>query len=122
MKRDEIIRMAREAGIIDRSPFLGVRPAMMDALGNFFALAYEEGAKAEREQCAKVCEGMNMPHDPVPPDIGVVIQKLIDAGYIDTVLAELAKRRAQHKYMPANEETAKLMERLKEGNKCEPQS
>ncbi len=63
MTRDEIIRMAREAGIIDRSPFIGVRPAMMNALGNFFALAYEEGAKAEREQCAKVCDDRAMANE-----------------------------------------------------------
>ena len=58
MTRDEITSIAREAGIIDRSPAVKVGPAMMNALGNFFALAYEEGAKAEREACAKACQGV----------------------------------------------------------------
>ena len=41
MTRDDIIRMAREAGF---DLFL------------FFTLAYEAGAKDEREACARVCE------------------------------------------------------------------
>jgi hypothetical protein len=43
MSRDDIIRMAREAGF---DLFL------------FFTLAYEAGAAAEREACAKVCDAV----------------------------------------------------------------
>jgi len=48
MIRDDIIRMAREAG------FEGMTD--QPALQRFAALAYAAGAAAEREACAKVCE------------------------------------------------------------------
>ena len=51
MTGEEIIKLAREAGVIDRSPFVEVGPAMMHAIGLFAALV----AAAEREACAKVC-------------------------------------------------------------------
>lgn len=52
MNRDDIIRMAREAGLEGyRTP--------LDGIERFFAKAYAEGVKAEREDCAKVCERYN---------------------------------------------------------------
>ena len=48
MKRDDIIRMAREAGWPDSL----VAPIIMAKLAEFAALV----AAAEREACAKVCE------------------------------------------------------------------
>ena len=55
MKREEIIRMAREAGAIP----IHKRPKELAVVGNenierFAALV----AAAEREACAKVCESM----------------------------------------------------------------
>lgn len=54
LSREEIIRMARDAGVV---------PSLVETTGTYFAhvealanAAYEAGAAAEREQCAKVCE------------------------------------------------------------------
>jgi hypothetical protein len=50
MNRDDIIRMAREAGFSEwavRTP---------QDLERFAALAFAAGAAAEREACAKVCD------------------------------------------------------------------
>lgn len=52
--------------------------------------------------------------------LGNVRTDHLQPDQVDTVLAELAKRRAQHKYQPANEETAQLMARLTKGKTCEP--
>ena len=49
MKQDEIIRMAREA----ISDAINQHDQMLKRL---WCIAYEEGQKAEREACAKVCE------------------------------------------------------------------
>ena len=46
MTKDEIMRMARESGMPDPMVFIG-------AYERFYALA----AAAEREACAKACEG-----------------------------------------------------------------
>ena len=46
MTRDDIIRMAREAGLL---PCQGIHPGDLE---RFFQLAYEAGAAAEREACA----------------------------------------------------------------------
>ena len=59
MKREEIIRMAREAGAIP----IHKRPKELAVVGNenierFFQAAYAAGQAAEREACAKVCESM----------------------------------------------------------------
>lgn len=59
MTRDDILRMAREAGAsvyknrhyIDR-PFNTFNPEQLE---RFFRLAYAAGAAAERDECAKVC-------------------------------------------------------------------
>ena len=50
MTRDDIIRMAREAG-------WAVHAYNSEIVERFFKLAYEAGATAEREACARVCEG-----------------------------------------------------------------
>jgi hypothetical protein len=58
MTRDDILRMAREAqwlGNIEGWTFNSY-----DELERFFRLAYEAGAAAEREACAKVCEARYM--------------------------------------------------------------
>jgi len=50
MTPDESLQMAREAGLLG-----------LDAEGRlerFRKLAYEAGVRAEREACAKVCEGI----------------------------------------------------------------
>lgn len=47
--RDEVIRMAREAGAPDPMVFLA-------AYERLVAAAYARGVAAEREACAKVCE------------------------------------------------------------------
>lgn len=41
MTRDDVIRMAREAGVVPASPYLGVRPAELDAIERFAALVLE---------------------------------------------------------------------------------
>ena len=56
MTRDEIIRMAKEAGWsrTGRNPETGPEfPVLIDRLERFAALV----AAAEREACAKVCDG-----------------------------------------------------------------
>ena len=56
MNRDDIIRMAQEAGML-----LGrfdVWDAESSDLERFFHMAYAAGAAAEREVCAKVCESL----------------------------------------------------------------
>jgi hypothetical protein len=55
MTRDDIIRMAREAGGDD----LGLFRDFMPELERFANLV----AAAEREVCAKVCEGINSAED-----------------------------------------------------------
>jgi len=60
MTRDDIIRMALGAGISVATsdnwiPIIG--PATIE---RFFKLAYEAGAKDEREACARVCEARYM--------------------------------------------------------------
>lgn len=52
MTRDDIIRMAREAGWPDSL----VSPVIMAKLAEFAALVEAKAAAAEREACAKVCE------------------------------------------------------------------
>jgi hypothetical protein len=72
MTKDDIIRMAREAGI---SKPWDQEPVKWETLGRFAALVYAEGhkdglddfeacvlpaaIKAEREACAKVCEDLD---------------------------------------------------------------
>jgi len=59
--REEVLRMAGEAGgrrvVRDINTPNQLMHARCDfeALERFYALAYEAGARAEREECAKVC-------------------------------------------------------------------
>jgi hypothetical protein len=57
VNREDIIRMAMEAGICTGNSILLPAPdGQVEALERFAALAAEWGAKQEREACAKVCE------------------------------------------------------------------
>jgi len=51
MTRSDIIRMAEEAGLVDTAS----APWLMAFLGRFAKLV----AEAEREECAKDCEGLS---------------------------------------------------------------
>lgn len=51
--RDEVLAMAREAGIDEYDNGLITTDQFAE---RFAALAFEAGRKAEREECAKVCE------------------------------------------------------------------
>ena len=59
MTRDDIIRMAREAGLPMQYRFVGgaTHWDFDEPLERFAALAYSAGAAAEREECAKVADG-----------------------------------------------------------------
>jgi hypothetical protein len=64
MNKEDIIRMAREAGLrIEFDPDMDgyeptwfVLPDRGDTLARFAKMCYEAGAAAEREACAKVCD------------------------------------------------------------------
>ena len=60
MNRNDIIRMAREAGFQDHgvAEMWGHLTASKGHIERFFKLAYEAGAAAEREACAQVCESL----------------------------------------------------------------
>jgi hypothetical protein len=57
MTRDDVIRMAREAGCVDPMVFLA-------SYERFAALV----AAAEREACAKVCEDMDLHNNELRPE------------------------------------------------------
>jgi 5,10-methylenetetrahydrofolate reductase len=59
MTRDDIIRMAREAGINVEQGFLLRFAGVEDDLERFAVLV----AAAEREACAKVCDGLADIHE-----------------------------------------------------------
>jgi hypothetical protein len=59
MTRDDIIRMAREVGLLDHGILRGATDDSA-RVERFAALV----AAAEREQCAKVCEDIPVPQDP----------------------------------------------------------
>jgi hypothetical protein len=59
MSKDDIIRMAKEAGASEPESLFGRMDYIVMTryeLERFFRAAYEAGAAAEREACAKVCE------------------------------------------------------------------
>jgi hypothetical protein len=64
MTRDDIVRMAREAGFRfsdEEGPLMANHAEWQRQLfERFFKLAYEAGAKDEREACARVCEARYM--------------------------------------------------------------
>ena len=62
MKREDIIRMAREAGIGETSARFMV---------NLWEIGFEAGAAAEREACAKVCEEKQEYSMPIPCPDGI---------------------------------------------------
>ena len=53
MERDQVIRMAREAGF---SSAVGKHIGLDEDLERFFHAASDAGAAAESEACAKVCD------------------------------------------------------------------
>ncbi len=64
MTRDEIIRMAREAGCVDPMVFFG-------AYERFAAIV----AAAEREACAKLCaDGIKAHHYPMLSEVAAAIR------------------------------------------------
>lgn len=52
ISREEIMRMARDAGWHDALLSVSFTQPLLE---KFFHMAYEAGAKIEREACAKVC-------------------------------------------------------------------
>lgn len=55
MTTDDILRMAREAGVSNAS----MTVSLLGVLERFFRLAYAAGAAAEREQCAEVAKAIS---------------------------------------------------------------
>ena len=55
-KRDDIIRMAREAGDLFVTQFGVAASATPEWLERFFRAAYAAGAAAEREACAQIAD------------------------------------------------------------------
>ena len=60
MTQDPIIRMALEAELIQDFGESGTFLYNKHKLERFFNLAFEAGAKHERELCAKVCDEVEM--------------------------------------------------------------
>lgn len=56
--RDEVIQMAREAGVIPSSPYLVPHDNARLGLERLVSAAYACGVAAERDACAKLCESM----------------------------------------------------------------
>jgi hypothetical protein len=77
MTRDDIIRLAREAGIVDWS-LHGRLESKEEALERFAALV----AAAEREACAKLCEEIAKDNDAEGADIDWVTGNMECADYI----------------------------------------
>jgi len=75
MTRDDIIRMAHEAGLhlatdVKWMPIIGLEYAE-----KFAAIAYAAGAAAEREECAKVCDALGDEYaDANPADCAAAIR------------------------------------------------
>lgn len=61
MTQEDIIRMAREAGCHEASHPMNPWSVPQEKLERFFRLAYECGAAAEREACAKYVEQCSLP-------------------------------------------------------------
>lgn len=59
MSRDDIIRMAREAGLLEIiDDAYRERADWGDYAEHFFRAAYAAGAAAEREACAQLCDDL----------------------------------------------------------------
>ena len=52
MTRDQVLNFAKDAGLVDPSPYIAPWPNQLDAWERFAALV----AAAEREACAKACD------------------------------------------------------------------
>ena len=79
MTRDDIIRMAREAGLVPT--WLELCPKDEKALVRFAALVAALVAAAEREECARACDRMEKESDgvecckwPTPADCAATIR------------------------------------------------
>ena len=88
MNREDIIRMAREAGLTVNPPSWGYTEhyhfaGFEQPFERFFQAAYAAGAAAEREACAQVCEA-NVYEGYVPPEDGAA------ASYWDNSAIECA--------------------------------
>ncbi len=64
MTRDDIIRMAREAGSIDsedviETVYAAFSAAAVRETSAEYRLGWNDGAMMEREECAKVCEQLD---------------------------------------------------------------
>jgi len=121
MNRDDIIRMAMDAGLRGIAEGeMEVEGSMFDFLGNFAALV----AAAEREACAKVCDAYGMPDgtshtaagdvlvaDMTDPDWEPVMKRAADevwhdleyvrAEDYDALAAEVTKLRADAEILRA---------------------
>ena len=84
MTKDDIIRMAREAGPLTQGPFeewckrfaafVAVHKAEV-ITAEAYRCGYEAGAAAEREECAKLCEaGVNSDKYPSLTDCAAAIR------------------------------------------------
>ncbi|MGI9143347.1 MAG: hypothetical protein ACR2IJ_09195 [Fluviibacter sp.] len=65
MTQEEIIRMAREAGLAEWHESIqqhGFKFADPENLERFFNLAFAAGVAHEREACAKACEEISQDH------------------------------------------------------------
>jgi hypothetical protein len=58
LSREDVIRMAAEVASISETDLFGKANFVFsdNAVQRFAQLAHEAGAKAEREECAKLCE------------------------------------------------------------------
>lgn len=74
MTRDEIIRMARAAQLA-----YGTDDSLLCSVEKFFKAAYEAGAAAERESCAKMCDETRW-SGYVPPEDGAAATYYDDAA------------------------------------------
>lgn len=64
MTRDDVIRVAREAGVpLDFTMYRNgpIGAFTMDEFMKLMDAAYADGQSAEREACAQVCEGLGDP-------------------------------------------------------------
>lgn len=59
MNREQIIRMAREAGFVPPDGIFATWDASDEDLERFAALVAEKAKAEERKACAKVCEDKN---------------------------------------------------------------
>ena len=76
MNKEDIIRMAREAGIITNSPYLMPHDHVLHGIERFAALV----AAAEREACAKMCENMTLEWEDQPSIAQAELATMMDCA------------------------------------------